>query len=215
MRKSRRGWAELAVGLLLLCAACGLWLENSRSDRHAAAASQQLLAQVWQQIETGQQTGSAARLPPQNEAPLPPPVSGSSEEDLNTSGILDAFDNSNVLGVLEIPALSLTLPVWAAYGEELLKQAPCRYEPPGEAPPPFVICGHNYRSQFGGLHRLGVGDRVNFTDLEGRVQRYTVAETAAVPQDDVAALETEDWDLTLFTCTPSRVSRVLVRCQRD
>ncbi|MEG2421505.1 MAG: hypothetical protein RSB55_08130, partial [Oscillospiraceae bacterium] len=86
MRKSRRGWAELAVGLLLLCAACGLWQENSRSDRHAAAASRQLLAQVRQQIETEQQTSSAARLPTKNKTPLPPPVSGSSEEDLNTSG---------------------------------------------------------------------------------------------------------------------------------
>ncbi|MEG1431252.1 MAG: sortase, partial [Oscillospiraceae bacterium] len=63
--------------------------------------------------------------------------------------------------------------------------------------------------------RLAVGDAVSFTDLEGRVQRYTVSQTTTIPQDDFEALETGDWDLALFTCTPGHVSRVLVCCRRD
>ncbi|MEG1878507.1 MAG: sortase [Pseudoflavonifractor sp.] len=199
MGNHRRGWAELALGLLLLGTACGLWQENSRSDRQAAAASQQLLAQVRLHMETGHTPPSAAPAPPRQEAPLPSPTPAGSEE---------------TLGILEIPALSLTLPVWADWGEDLLKQAPCRYVPPGAAQPRFVICGHNYRSQFGGLHRLAVGDAVRFTDLEGRMQRYTVSETSNIPQDDFEALETGDWDLALFTCTPSHIGRVLIRCRR-
>ena len=78
----------------------------------------------------------------------------------------------------------------------------------------MIIAAHNYRTHFGHLKELGTGDEVRFTDMEGNVFRYTVAELETLGKYDVDDMKSGDWDLTLFTCTYGGQSRVTVRCQR-
>lgn len=59
---------------------------------------------------------------------------------------------------------------------------------------------------------LGVGAEVRFTDVAGQTFRYTVVGQERIDGYDVEGMQAGDWDLTLFTCTWSRVSRVTVRC---
>ena len=65
--------------------------------------------------------------------------------------------------------------------------------------------------------KLGVGDEVIFTSLNGRQHRYKVAWQELIGGYDTNTMLScsEDWDLTLFTCTWSGYSRVTLRCELE
>ena len=59
-------------------------------------------------------------------------------------------DGKSYIGVLDIPALGLSLPVMSQWSYPNLKLAPCRYT--GSAySGNLILAGHNYPSHFGGL----------------------------------------------------------------
>ena len=94
-----------------------------------------------------------------------------------------------------------------------LRKAPCRYS--GSVyTGNLILAGHNYASHFGNLKKLWEKDTVLFTDMDGHVFCYEVAEQEILKPSDTEAMEEGDWDLTLFTCTPGGRSRVTVRCVR-
>lgn len=76
----------------------------------------------------------------------------------------------------------------------------------------FVVAGHNYRTHFGALENLEPGDCVYFTDLEGNRFSYTVTSFQVLEEDAVEQMLSDEWDLTLFTCTYSGQTRFTVRC---
>ena len=79
---------------------------------------------------------------------------------------LEDLDGAACIGVLEIPAIDLKLPVLSEWSYPLLKKAPCRYS--GSAYlDNLVIAAHNYRTHFGKLKELETGDEVIFTDAAG------------------------------------------------
>lgn len=122
--------------------------------------------------------------------------------------------NYNVAGFLLIPALELELPVLDEYSESLLNVSVCRYMgSAGDKPEGLVVAGHNYKSHFGNLSKLSVGDEVVFTSLSGTQHNYTVTEKTEINAYDHGALEQDDWDISLFTCTYDGSKRVLVRCR--
>ena len=123
------------------------------------------------------------------------------------------IDGVEYIGTLTIPTLGLELPIVSAWSDALLDLAPCRYT--GSAYlDDLIIAGHNYRGHFGSLYRLAPGDEVQFTDAAGNVFSYAVSEIQELPGTALEEMEAGDWDLTLFTCTLSRTSRVTIRCQR-
>ena len=80
------------------------------------------------------------------------------------------------IGILEIPALDLELPVISSWSYSSLRLAPCRYS--GSAyKGDLVIAAHNYQSHFGGLRTLPEGSEVFFTDAVGNRFSYYVAVT--------------------------------------
>lgn len=115
------------------------------------------------------------------------------------------------IGVLEIPALGVKLPVMESWSYDKLKIAPCRYNGTVYAGN-MVICAHNYRSHFGNLKTLKSGAEVRFTDTEGTVFQYEVASIEVLRPEQEEEMTTGDWGLTLFTCTPGGKTRVTVRC---
>ena len=124
------------------------------------------------------------------------------------------IDGAAYIGTLELPALSLSLPVLSQWSYAGLRQAPCRYK--GSAYlDNLIIAAHNYPAHFGRLKELWAGDAVIFTDAEGTAYAYTVTETETLDGAAVRDMEAGDWDLTLFTCTPGGKSRVTVRCVRS
>ena len=122
-------------------------------------------------------------------------------------------DGSRYIGVLEVPSLGLELPVMETWSYPNLRVAPCRYS--GSAyQDDMIVAAHNYKTHFGQLKELRPGDEVRFTDTEGNVFRYAVAELETLGKYDVEEMTSGDWALTLFTCTYGGQSRVTVRCLR-
>ena len=124
------------------------------------------------------------------------------------------IENNLYIGVLEIPFLSISLPVMENWSYDGLKIAPCRYQG-SVSLDNMIIAAHNYRFHFGGLNKLEAGAEVIFTDVQEKRSEYRVAEVIRLDGDDVEGLENGEWDLTLFTCTLDSQRRVVVRCKRE
>ena len=190
-------------GLLLIAAALSLSGYNLWEGRRAAQAARQALAAMEVQTET-----EGERAPEQPEPSVPEYVL---HPDMEMPTV--EIDGVEYIGTLTIPALGLELPIVSAWSDALLDLAPCRYT--GSAYlGDLIIAGHNYRGHFGSLYRLAPGDEVQFTDAAGNVFSYAVSEIQELPGTALEEMEAGDWDLTLFTCTLSRTSRVTIRCQR-
>ena len=122
-------------------------------------------------------------------------------------------DGIPYIGVLEVPALALELPVVSQWSKANARVAPCRYKGSVYVND-MIICAHNYKSHFGRLSSLSVGDSVLFTDMEGNLYRYRIMAFEVMDGTDIEQMESGDWDLTLFTCTYGGKSRLTVRCER-
>ncbi|MBS6846516.1 MAG: sortase, partial [Firmicutes bacterium] len=122
------------------------------------------------------------------------------------------IDGEAYIGVLEFPSLSVSLPVISDWSAAKLRTAPCRYT--GSAyRDNLVIAGHNYRTHFGKLQNLSLGDTVLFFDADGNQFAYEVAGVEELDSTAIEEMVTGDWDLTLFTCTVGGTTRLAVRCE--
>lgn len=124
------------------------------------------------------------------------------------------IDGQTYIGMVEVPALELSLPVISEWTYPRLKKAPCRYVGSVYSKD-MVICGHNYDRHFGRLKELAVGDEVRFTDMDGNVFFYSVCGTEQLGKYAVEDMLAGEWDLTLFTCTKGGRMRVTVRCKLE
>ena len=64
------------------------------------------------------------------------------------------------------------------------------------------------------LGRLRIGDTVEFTDVDGNLFTYVVAEKEQLAPDEAKQMLSGDWDLSLFTCTLGGQYRTTIRCER-
>ena len=206
MKGSKRGCSPgvclTAGGLLLITAALLLLVYNLWDEYRASAASSQVLEQLPEPV----QTSASSAEPEEQEIPdyiLNPDM------EMPTVDI----DGNLYIGTLDIPALGLSLPVMSEWSYPRLKIAPCRYA--GTAyKGNFVIAAHNYRTHFGTLGNLSAGDRVTFTDVNGTLFPYDVAEVQILNPAAVEEMVSDDWDLSLFTCTLGGKTRLTVRCDK-
>ncbi len=188
----------ITSGLLLLLAAAGLAIYNVLTDLGAGAASNEVLSEL---VESLPQKGGAAAAVP--DYVLNPDM------EMPTVDI----DGTDYIGFLAIPSLELELPVASEWSYPQLRTSPCRYT--GSAYlDSLVICGHNYSSHFGNLKNLKVGDRVVFTDADGNVFEYKVVSVEELRPTAVEEMMSDEYDLSLFTCTIGGRTRVTVRCMK-
>lgn len=120
-------------------------------------------------------------------------------------------EGNSYIGVLEIPSFGLSLPTMSEWSYPRLKLSPCRYS--GSAyTGNFTIAGHNYSTHFGPLKNLKSGDQIRFTDVNGRSFLYEVQTVETLEPTAIEDMLSDEWDLTLFTCTSSGQARIAVRC---
>lgn len=122
------------------------------------------------------------------------------------------LDGKKYIGIISVPKISLELPVMNQWSYANLDISPCRYMG-SVAEKNLIIAAHNYTSFFDRIDELNSGDEIIFTECSGRVHKYSVSMTELINGGDVSGMESnsDDWDLTLFTCTWSGWSRVTVR----
>ena len=200
--KTMKGKLLTGVGLLLIAAALLLTVYNIRESDRAGAESEEMVVRM---------ESLTADLPERLETEkkeLVPEYKKNPEMEMPTVEV----NGQECVGMIEIPALGLKLPVISEWSDAKLKKAPCRYS--GSAYlKNMIIAGHNYRTHFSVIKRLNPGDSVVFTDADGNVFSYEVTEIETVGGYDIEKMEDGDWDLTLFTCTNKGKARAAVRCR--
>jgi sortase A len=213
----RIGTSLILGGLFLLTLAALLVFHNLWEDRQAGQTSAQVLRQLLT-VETA--------APQKASDPVPTTLNASAaleEGQVDPTAVplyvrypelemptVD-IDGHAYIGRLDIPVLSLSLPVMSNWSYDNLKLAPCRYA--GSAyQENLVIAAHNYKSHFRDLKTLTPGDPVYVTDVDGNVFSYTVAELQQLSPTEVEAMEHSGYPLTLFTCTVGGSYRLAVRC---
>ncbi len=204
----QRGLGSFAVvlGVLLILAAIWLTLSNIQTDNAAGERNTVLLTRI------------AASLPERKAVPeddgwsiLPPmhPVTETSRE-----MPVVVVEGNEYVGVLTIPCLGLELSVMSTCDDGSVGIAPGCFA--GTAyENGFVIGGHNYVSHLGKIDRLREGDTVIFTDMDGNEFVYTVVGQEILGGDEADRLRSEEWGLSLFTCTLRGDRRITVRCLKE
>ena len=200
----------MVLGVLLILGAGALSWWNQKEDNDVQKAAVQIMPQLVQQIR---ENTVAETVGPQDafvpELELQKPVALLTEEDKKMTEV--EIDGNLYIGYLSIPALNMELPIMSDWSYAQLQIAPCRYHGSirGED---LVLMAHNYRSHFGYINRLELGDQVIFTDMDGKTTVYTVVGQDILDPSAVEVITAGEYDLTLFTCTYGGASRITVYC---
>ncbi|MBR3283136.1 MAG: sortase [Ruminococcus sp.] len=202
------------LGTALLLAALFLVLHNVIEDKKSGRQAAHVLAELKNEIpefipETTAPVKEAevydlfAEFEEQEEPEVP---------EMETIEI----EGSPYIGYITIPDIDIELPVMSSWSYPDLKISPCRYR--GSIyTDDLIIAAHNYRSHFGRINELDVGDEIYFTDVTGKQHGFSVVNIENLSGTDVEDMQfgsAEEWDLTIFTCTLSGQSRVTVRAVR-
>lgn len=215
MRPKRKGFALMAIGLVLILIAAAMVVNNLYEEKQAAVSSGHALEQLAAEIPRLEQTpdygyeydGSTGQLLDKDDIEIPDYILNP-EMDMPELEV----DGWKYIGILSIPELGLELPVISRWSYPALNVAPCRYV--GSAyTNDLVIAAHNYSSHFGNLKNLSQGSSIIFTDTDGNVFRYEVVLIETLLPGDVEEMTSGGWALSLFTCTPGGQYRTTVRCQ--
>lgn len=194
--RSKLGTLSMVLGAVLVLAALSLFLWNRWDAQRAADSVAEILPQLVEEIEQEEQETDQ-----DNER---------YDDLLMTEVVIDGYA---YIGYLTIPKLGLELPVMSEWDYPRLRIAPCRYSGSTKTND-LVIAAHNYERHFGLIYTLEAGDLVYFTDMDGVITSYTVAEVEILQPTDVEEMTLGDYALTLFTCTYGGKTRVTVRCDR-
>ena len=209
-RKNRLGRFFTGAGLILVAGAVLLLMYNLWDSRRAEESQEEILAEYLSENKKA------------SEVPADPDGEAADSQDipdymLNPDMEMPEFTLSSLgdiscIGILEIPALDLQMPVISEWSYPALRLAPCRYT--GSAyKGDLVIAAHNYQSHFGRLKTLSTGSEVIFTDAVGNRFVYQVAVIEALTPWSVEDMTSGEWPLSLFTCTLDSQNRVTVRCE--
>ena len=207
-KKNRIGNILKGAGLILVTAAVLLLVYNLWDGHRARESEEAILAEYLQENKKASESPDASDKEDEQNIPdyILNPDMDMPEYTLKSLGDVAC------IGILEIPALNLELPVINSWSCSSVRLAPCRYS--GSAyKGNLVIAAHNYQSHFGGLRTLPEGSEVFFTDAVGNRFSYYVAVTEALTPWSVDDMTSGEWPLTLFTCTLDSQNRVTVRCE--
>jgi sortase A len=196
--KNKIGKALIGIGVFLILAAFILVLYNFYREYNAKKKVEKYLPKLEQIIKDHSEGNNNA----------------DNEKNSKTMHI----DGMNFLGILSVPSKNLELPILADYSYELLDTSPCRYSGSYNSDD-LVIGGHNYRSHFSKLKSIKNGEEIFFTSFDGTVYKYSVLRVEILEptqiEDLIIKQNTDDWDLTLFTCTSSGAARCVIRCKSE
>ena len=203
--RNKLGSLLIALGVLALLGAAGLFGYNQWDNARAEKAADAVLTQLEETIER-----------PKTILPGETVVSSEAAADAPEMPVtfIDGYD---YIGYLSIPSIGLALPVMQQWSEPGLKIAPGRYS--GSLyNDDLVIAGHNYARHFSPIKHLAAGTEVLFVDMDGAVWHYAVSASEVLQPTQIEQMTTktsaDSWDLTLFTCTTGGQARYALRCVR-
>lgn len=212
--KKTRGLFWILIGAMLFLSALFLVVYNFKQDNKSGQAASEILSELKEVIPQTTKPVTEPELPLMT---INNDLFSEYEEVTTVTEIPEEktieIDGSIYIGIIWIPSLNLELPVLGNWSYSNLNYSPCRYEGTVQEGN-LIIAAHNYRSHFGNIQNLNIGDQIIFTDVNGVTYEYEVILSELINGYDIESMEfgsADDWDLTLFTCTLSGQSRVTIR----
>lgn len=128
---------------------------------------------------------------------------------------------SFIIGMIEIPSLSISYPIFSYLDDELLKISPCKFL--GEMPPAssnLCIAGHNYDNNkfFSNINLLKNGDEILIYNQIGEKFVYSVFNQYEVNDNDLSPIKEDyqgGYELTLITCNNLNQRRIVVKAKKE
>ena len=205
--KQKIGKICMVLGALLILASLGLLAYNkwdaARADKAAQTALGELENTLTKTIEEKNKADDVVLQP---------------ELDPDQPMTEVELDGWNYIGYLSIQSIGLNLPVMSEWSYAGLKLAPGR-DSVSTYSDNMVVCAHNYAKHFSPIKWLAEGAEVYFTDMDGMRWSYEVSAVETIQPTQIEKMtekteDSENWDLTLFTCTTGGSARCAVRCVR-
>ena len=205
--RQKIGRVCMVLGALLILAAAALLAYNKWDASRADKASQEVLGELEQTLNAAIEEKAKS-----DTVALQPELDPTQEMTVTE---LNGWD---YIGYLSIPSIGLELPVMSQWSYAGLKIAPGRYSGSTYADN-MVVCAHNYAKHFSPIKWLTEGAQVYFTDMDGMRWTYEVSYVENLQPTQIEEMtekteESDEWDLTLFTCTTGGSARCAVRCVR-
>ena len=117
------------------------------------------------------------------------------------------IDGTDFIGLLELPRLGVKLPVAAEWNSSLFAFRPARYS--GSVYDGTLVIGGKYESgNFDFADKIDVGEKIEFTDMCGRVFGFTVKKISHADGIDADTLDGSE--LTLFV--KKNGGYIIIRC---
>ena len=136
-------------------------------------------------------------------------------------GVMDNYSNMEMpamqiagedyIGLLEIPAFGLTLPIGSSWDAGKVTSYPCRFW--GTVyDGSLVVGGADQAGQLDCLDQIWDGSVVTVTDMTGSVFRYVVSRVERSKSAQAEVLLDDTADLSLFVRDAYNLEYIIVRC---
>lgn len=130
---------------------------------------------------------------------------------------LELTENSDIIGIIEIPKISIYYPIFSTCTEELLKISPCRiYGPlPGKIGN-LCIASHNYDNDkfFSKIGNLKINDEIILYNNSSKKFSYYISniyEVTSYNLSPIYSYNKNSKELTLITCNNLNNNRIIVK----
>lgn len=137
----------------------------------------------------------------------------------STSNNSLSYNNTKIIGFIEISKLNIYYPIFNDISDELLKISPCRFSGPlPNQTGNLCIAGHNYDNYkfFSRLYLLKTNDEIKLYDTNGNKTSYFVFNNYEVNSSDLSPLTTSTpntKELTLVTCNNFNSNRIIIKAK--
>lgn len=180
----------VALGVLLLGAAAILFVVRQAQDKQRAADIPSLIEKI------------EAALPEERSA-------GVIENRADSAMAAVEIDGIDVIGLLELPGRGIKLPVSAEWDSSEQSFRPARFV--GSVyDGTLIVGGRSEDGNFDFIDQLDAGEELTFTDMTGRVFRYTVRKICHADNARAETLADSESALTLFV--KKNGAFLIVRC---
>lgn len=124
------------------------------------------------------------------------------------------IDSKNIIGLLEIPAWEVSLPIGSSWDRRLLTTFPQRFS--GTVyDGSLIVGGRDGAGQLDCLKKLDIGDVITVTDMTGARFTYAVDRVERKSSAAAEVLQDDTSDLTLFARGEYSLEYVVVRCKQS
>ena len=121
------------------------------------------------------------------------------------------LQGTDFLGLIEMPAYGVSLPLGSSWNQGALNRHPCRFQ--GSVyDSSLIVGGSGTKGQFDIFGRMALGDKIRITDMTGAQFSYEVTDIDRRSRADMEIFREKERDLILFARDQETSNYILVRC---